>query len=263
MLEAHQLSVALGGRRIVHPLDLSLAKGELVGLIGANGSGKSTLLRALAGLLPAESGSVSLTGKPLQQIPLREVAQTVAYLPQSPECHWPLTADRVVALGRLPFHGTSISLDAGHITRALDSVDALYLRDRVVNELSGGERARIFLARALAGDPALLLIDEPAAGLDPYHQLQLMELLQTLAQEGRGVLVVLHDLGLAARFCTRLFLLNEGKLLASGSPENVLTDSLVAEAHRITLFRTLHQQTPILIPWTRLPNPPDEHREAL
>ena len=253
MLEAQQLTVALGGRRIVHPVSLSLSKGELVGLIGANGSGKSTLLRALAGLLPAESGSVLLRGKPLHQIPLREVARTTAYLPQSPECHWPLTSDRVVALGRLPFQGSSSELDAQHITRALAAVDALHLREHAVNELSGGERARVFLARALAGDPAFLLIDEPVAGLDPYHQLQLMELLQALAQEGRGILVVLHDLGLAARFCGSLLLLDGGKLIASGRPETVLTDSLLAQAHHISVYRSFHQKTSVLVPWSRLP----------
>ena len=252
MLEAQQLSVALGGRRIVQPVDLALGNGELVGLIGANGSGKSTLLRALAGLLPAESGRILLRGMLLHRLPPREVARTMAYLPQSPECHWPLSADRVVALGRLPFHGSSSELDAPHIERALAAVDALHLRERAVNELSGGERARIFLARALAGDPAFLLIDEPAAGLDPYHQLQLMELLQALAREGRGILVVLHDLGLAARFCGRLLLLDEGSLIAAGTPEEVLTDSLLARAHHIRAYRSCHRQTPVIVPWSRL-----------
>lgn len=253
MLEARQLSVTLGGRRIIHPVDLSLGKGELVGLIGANGSGKSTLLRALAGLLPAESGQVLLRGKPLHQISLHEVARTMAYLPQSPECHWPLTADRVVALGRLPFQGCSTALDSHHITRALTAVDALHLRECAINELSGGERARIFLARALAGDPAFLLIDEPAAGLDPYHQLQLMEVLQALSGESHGILVVLHDLGLASRFCKRLLLLNEGNLIASGSPDEVLTDSLLARAHHISAYRSSHQDTTVIVPWSRLP----------
>ena len=232
--------------------DLALAKGEVVGLIGANGSGKSTLLRALAGLLPAESGTVLLGGKPLSDIPLREVARTLAYLPQAPECHWPLTADRVVALGRLPYLESSCEPDSLHITRALAAVDALQLRERAVNELSGGERARVFLARALAGDPALLLIDEPTAGLDPYHQLQLMELLQALAGEGRGILVVLHDLGLAARFCQRLLLLKEGTLIASGEPETVLTDPLLAEAHHVSAYRSRHQNSSVLVPWNRL-----------
>ncbi|MEI6561781.1 MAG: ABC transporter ATP-binding protein [Verrucomicrobiota bacterium] len=259
MLQAQQLSVTLGGRRIVHPLNLSLDKGELVGLIGANGSGKSTLLRALAGLLPVESGRIILDGKPLPELPPRAIAQTIAYLPQSPECHWPLTADRVVALGRLPFHGSADALDAQHVTRALAAVDALHLRERAINELSGGERARIFLARALAGDPALLLIDEPSAGLDPYHQLQLMELLQALAREGHGILVILHDLGLAARFCGRLLLLHEGNLIAAGGTEAVLTDALLARAHHISAYRSCHQETPVLVPWNRLsPHSPAE-----
>jgi iron complex transport system ATP-binding protein len=131
-------------------------------------------------------------------------------------------------------------------------VDALYLRERPVNELSGGERARVFLARALDGDPALLLIDEPAAGLDPYHQLQLMELLEERAREGRGVLVVLHDLGMAARFCKRLLLLNGGRLIASGGPETVLSDALLAEAHHITAYRDKFENTSVVIPWKRI-----------
>ncbi len=254
MLKAHHLNINLGGRPIVHGVDLELATNEVVGLIGANGSGKSTLLRALSGLIPIESGKILLAGKPLHQLPLREIARTMAYLPQAAECHWPLTADRVVALGRLPFRGNSSELDEAHITRALTAVDALHLRDRQVTELSGGERARIFLARALAGDPALLLIDEPAAGLDPFHQLQLMELLQARAHEGRGILVVMHDLGLAARFCDRLLLLKQGSLIASGRPECVLTEALLAEAHGVSAFRSVNENAPVLVPWSRLSN---------
>ena len=185
-----------------------------------------------------------------------EVARTMAYLPQSPECHWPLSSERVVALGRLPFQGSSSELDADHITRALAAVDALHLRERAVNELSGGERACVFLARALAGDPAFLLIDEPAAGLDPYHRLQLMELLRSLALKGSGILVVLHDLGMAARFCGRLLLLNDGKLIASGRPESVLTDSLLAQAYHVSAYRNYYQETSVLVPWNRLAKEP-------
>lgn len=252
MLEARNLSIALGGRRIVEPLDLALRPGELTGLIGANGSGKSTLLRALAGLLPPEEGGVFLGGKPLRSIPPRTVAQMLAYLPQTPECHWPLTADRVVALGRLPFRGSSSELNARHVTRALETVDALHLRERPINELSGGERARIFLARALAGDPKWLLVDEPGTGLDPFHQLQLMETLQTLAGQGTGILVVMHDLGLAARFCTRLLALHNGTLIASGPPEAVLTDTLLAESHAVAAFRGRCRNAPVIVPWSRI-----------
>ncbi|XHR27361.1 MAG: ABC transporter ATP-binding protein [Chthoniobacteraceae bacterium] len=255
MLEAQQLNVSLSHRRIVHEATLTLGRGEVVGLIGANGSGKSTLLRALAGLIPLESGRLLLSGKPLDAHTPRQVAQTMAYLPQAAECQWPLTADRVVALGRLPFRGGSRELDRAQIDKALNAVDALYLRDRVVTELSGGERARVMLARALAGDPALLLIDEPAAGLDPYHQLQLMEMLRQLASESRGVLVVLHDLGMAARFCDRVLVMHEGQIIASGPPDDVLTDALLARAHGITAFRSRCRQSPVLVPWGRIGTP--------
>ena len=256
MLEAQQICVSLGGVPIVRDLDLSLNPGELVGLIGANGSGKSTLLRALAGLLPLQSGQVLLEGAPLHRLPPRRVAQTMAYLPQEPQCQWPLTADRVVALGRLPFQGGSSELDAEHVTRALAAVDARHLRERLVTELSGGERARIFLARALAGDPALLLIDEPAAGLDPYHQLLLMEMLQTSARQGRGILLALHDLGAAARFCQRLVVLDHGKTIASGDPATVLTDALLAQTYGVNAYRGCHQNAPVLIPWERIESQP-------
>jgi iron complex transport system ATP-binding protein len=252
MLEAQHLSIALGGRRIVEPLDLTLGQGELVGLIGANGSGKSTLLKALAGLLPPEHGDVRLNGDLLTKLSPRAIAQTLAYLPQAAECHWPLTADRVVALGRLPFRGSSSELNAEHVARALQTVDALHLRYRGINELSGGERARVFLARALASDPALLLVDEPGAGLDPFHQLQLMETLNGLARQGRGILVVMHDLGLAARFCDRLLALHQGCLIASGAPDAVLTDALLAKAHGVTAYRSHCHDAPVLVPWSRV-----------
>lgn len=252
MLQARRLSVSLGGRRIVHEVECSIGPGEVVGLIGPNGSGKSTLLRALAGLLPAESGQVLLSGKELRRWRINDAARVLAYLPQGAECHWPLTVGHVVGLGRLPFGDANTDAGQAHIARALEAVDALYLRERVISELSGGERARVLLARALAGDPALLLVDEPADGLDPYHQLQLMELLAARAHEGRGILVVLHDLGMAARLCNRLLLLKDGALLAAGQPADVLTDSLLADAHGITAFRGTHQGQPVVAPWARI-----------
>ena len=260
MLHTQQLCISLGGREIVHRIDCSVAKGEVVALIGPNGSGKSTLLKALAGLLLPNSGTISLNGAPLDAITPRQRAQTVAYLPQGAECHWPLTVERVVELGRLPFEGGG-KPDAPHIEKALLAVDALHLRDRVITELSGGERARVFLARALAGDPALLLVDEPGAGLDPYHQLQLMELLASRARENRAVLVVLHDLGLAARFCHRLLLLKEGRLIASGPPGEVLNENLLAEVHGVRAYRACHEGAPVIVPWERVsPTPPPATR---
>ena len=255
MLTTEQLCISLGGREIVHRIDCAVAKGEVVGLIGPNGSGKSTLLKALAGLLLPNSGMVRLNDTPLGGITPRQRAQILAYLPQGAECHWPLTVERVVELGRLPFD--SGNADASHIENALRAVDALHLRDRMITELSGGERARVFLARALAGEPTLLLVDEPGAGLDPYHQLQLMELLATRAREGRAVLVVLHDLALAARFCHRLLLLKEGRLIASGPPEEVLNEDLLTEVHGVRAYRDRYENAPVIIPWERVsPTPP-------
>jgi len=262
-LEARRLSVTLAGRPVLHAVDAALESGEVVGLIGANGSGKSTLLKALAGLSSpgVAAGEVLLDGKPLGGMVLRERARRIGYLPQSPECHWPLSVERMVALGRLPWGGSGDSGEAAmaaeKVKAALKEADALHLRGRIATELSGGERARVHLARVLAGDPALLLADEPGAGLDPFHQLQLMELLVRLARGERrcgaiGVMVVLHDLGLAARFCDRLLLLSEGGILASGPPAEVLADGPLAKAHRVRVFRACHDGAPVVVPWERL-----------
>lgn len=252
-LETAQLCVNLGARPILHSITASLVgAGEVVGLIGPNGSGKSTLLKAAAGLLSPNSGAVSLSGVGLREIAPQALAQQLAYLPQSPVCHWPLSVERVVELGLIPF-AVRESERAERVAVALKDVDGDGLRGRGIDELSGGERARIFLARAVVGDPALLLIDEPGAGLDPYHQLQLMELIAARAAAGHGALVVLHDLGLAARFCHRLLLLNEGALVAAGSADEVLGDDALARTHRISVYRNTFERQPVIVPWRQVP----------
>jgi len=253
MLEVCNVTLSLNRRLILSGINLTVAPGELIGLTGINGSGKSTLLRAIAGLLPIDSGTIQLRGKALKTLSPNQRARTLAYLPQQPECHWALTAERVVALGRLPFQHQTDDPASVHIARALAAVDADPLRERLIHELSGGEKARVFLARALAGDPAFLLMDEPAAGLDAFHQLQLMDLLRELAHaEQRGILLVLHDLGLATRFCDRLMVLHQGRTLAFGKPTEVLTDALLAEVHGIKPFRASHEKAPVLVPWERI-----------
>lgn len=250
-LQAHQLTLSLGGKRVVEAADLTVRAGEVLGVIGANGSGKTTLLKGLAGLVSPDAGTLSLDGSPLHTMPLRERARRLAYLPQNPECHWPLSAERVVALGRLPF-AESEAETARAVEKALHAVDAVAFRHRLVWELSGGEQARVFLARALVGEPMWLLADEPGAGLDPYHQLQLMELLRARADAGAGVAVVLHDLGLAARFCHRLVALKEGRVIASGLASEVLQPEVLAEAHGIVAYQTKHEDAPVLVPWRRI-----------
>lgn len=235
-LRATDLSLQLGARQVLRQLSVSLGEGERVGLIGPNGAGKSSLLRALAGLLRPAAGEVTLDQQTLARWPRRDLAKTIAYLPQNGPSHWAMTVEAVVALGRLPHHGPfggASGADRQAVQRALAAMDLEPFAQRPVSELSGGERARVLLARCLAGEPRYLLADEPAAGLDPAHQLDLMRELTRLSDANVGVLVVLHDLTLAARFCQRLVLLAGGEVLADGPPPFVLTVENIARAYGV------------------------------
>ena len=224
-LSATAIGVTLGGRRILDAVDLSVGPGDVVGLLGPNGAGKSTLLRVLANVLESHSGEVTLDGRPVGGIPPRERARRIAYLPQNAACHWPMAVEQVVALGRLP-HRHPWAAMSGHdwdcVTRAMGTTDVEQFRGRSVGALSMGERARVLVARVVAGEPSILLADEPVAGLDPAHQLEVMAMLERMAADGAGVIVVLHDLTLAARHCSRLALLGAGRLVAQGGADTVL-----------------------------------------
>jgi len=235
-LEATGITVTTRGRTIVDGAGLSLAPGELVGLIGPNGAGKSTLLRALLGITPRDAGTVTLNGAELGAMPAQARARAIAFLPQDRRVEWRLTSRDVVMLGRYPHQagfGGSTQADRDAVSRAIAAVEGEALLDRPVSVLSGGERTRILLARALAVEAPLLLADEPIAALDPYHQLHVMEILQARARSGMGVLAVIHDLALAARFMDRLVLMNAGQILANGTPAAVLTPENLAAAYRI------------------------------
>lgn len=235
-LTGNAITVALGSRPVLRAVDFALAPGELVGLIGPNGAGKTTLLRALAGLLPLDSGSVALDGSPLAAIERAARGRLLAYLPQGGQSHWAMPVASVVMMGRLPhlgpWRGPSDS-DREAVTRALEACDVATLADRPVTQLSGGERARVLLARAMAVEPRVLLADEPVAGLDPAHQLDVMALLRGRARAGAGVVVVLHDLTLAGRYCDRLVLLHEGRVAAEGAPAAVLSPENLARCYGI------------------------------
>jgi len=262
-IAASGLKLAHGTQLALDNVDFTLRRGEIVGLIGPNGAGKSTLLRILAGVTPPTAGQVSYGDRPQREIGRQQLARAVAWLSQSADQlgddNGAMRVGDIVALGRLPHRRAFASLtvaDRAAIDQAMDEADCRQFRDRPLNGLSGGERVRVLLARALAVEAPFLLADEPAAALDPLHQLQVMRLLQAKARAGCGVLVTLHDLALASRFCDRLALLAEGRKLADGPPETVLDDALVARAFHVRLAHGSHQGERYVTPWEPVAAPP-------
>lgn len=226
LLSVNRLSASLAGRLVLDSVSLAVKPGEFVGLIGPNGAGKSTLLRAIMGLLPY-TGEVHIDGRDGRAMTSGERARKSAYVAQDREIAWSMPVEALVALGRTPHLGRFAPLgpaDRAAVDKATRHMDIEALRGRPASELSGGERARVLIARALAQETPMLLADEPAAGLDPAHQIAVMRLFSDLAtRQGRSVIVSTHDLGLSARFCSRLLLLAQGTLIADGPPETVLS----------------------------------------
>jgi iron complex transport system ATP-binding protein len=216
--------VRMGGRQTLDVASFSARVGEVVGVLGPNGAGKTTLLRALLGLVRLEAGEARLAGRPVRDLSEVERARLVGYLPQERRVAWSLPAWRIAALGavdRPPAVARQVAL------ATLDRVGLASLAERGVLEMSGGERARVLLARLLAVEARLLVADEPAAGLDPDAQLMVMDLLRAEAQRGRAVIVTLHDLGLAARACDRLVVLAAGRVAAEGAPVQALAPDVL------------------------------------
>ena len=236
LLALHQAVVQRGKRVILDQIDLTLEAGELVALVGPNGSGKTTALRALLGLLPLASGSATIGGADVRSLDPITRARQVAYLPQSRPMAWPISVQAAVALGRFAFGGASHRLntdDQAAVDQAMAACDLDALKDRAVTDLSGGELARVHMARALAAKAPALLADEPTAALDPRHQWQVMQVLAQQARLGGAVMVVVHDLALAAAVCSRIVLIKDGKVLANGAPEDVLTPDNIGAAYGV------------------------------
>jgi iron complex transport system ATP-binding protein len=250
-LEAKGIAIGFNGASLLCDVGLAVASNELVGLIGPNGSGKTTLLRVLANLHRPDAGTVQLDGEAIAQLGERLLAKRIAYLAQRGDAHWPMRVDALVALGRLPHRkafGGPDDADRLAIERAMHAADVGGLRHRTMAHLSGGERMRVLLARALAVEAPLLLADEPVAALDPSHQLRVMELLQSTAREGAGIVVVLHDLSLAARFCDRLILIAGSGVVAQGSRSEVLTPENLALAYGVEFICGEREGIPYFLP---------------
>ncbi|WGL18457.1 ABC transporter ATP-binding protein [Microbulbifer bruguierae] len=234
VLRCNALALTRDRRPVLDDVHCDIRPGELTAVIGPNGAGKSSLLSVLAGLLPPSAGEVSLGVRALAGIPVAERARRCAFLPQQEVPAWSMAAQDLVALGLLPW-GRAISRTAvrERVARALAQVDATELALRQVTHLSGGELRRVQLARLLVGDAPLLIADEPGAALDIRHQLQLMQTFRQQSDSGKTVVLALHDLGLAARYCDRLLLMQGGRLFAEGTPEQVLTPARVGEVYGI------------------------------
>jgi len=254
-LTARGLNVTLAGRLVLNDVSLALSSGHLVALVGPNGAGKTTLLRAMAGLVPSQ-GAIEVGGAALSSLILRERARRFAYLPQGHIMHWPLPARDIVALGRYPHGATDPARltpkDAEAVLRAMQATDVVEFSERRVTELSGGERSRVALARVLAVEAPVILADEPTASLDPRHQFDVMKSLRASADKGVLVIVVTHDLGLAARFADTVLVLSDGRLVSQGAPAEALSEKIMGEVFRISAYRAEYQREAVIVPWAEI-----------
>jgi iron complex transport system ATP-binding protein len=254
MLEVRDLTCAYDGRAVLEDLCLATRPGQVLALVGPNGVGKSTLLRAMARLLRPQQGSVLLAERDLWHTSPQEVARRLALAPQSNGAGWPITVGEMVALARAPHRGWLLPLtarDREAVQQALEQTGLMHLRDRRLTELSGGERQRAVLARVLAQEPQVLLLDEPTSHLDLKYQSQILGLVQELAHRRELTVVVsLHDLNLAALYADRLALLCEGQLLAVGSAAEVLTPARLSHVYGVEIVVAPHPLygTPLVVP---------------
>jgi len=236
-LKIRNLEFYYSARRILDHISFTTEEGRLIGLVGPNGSGKTTLLKIIDGLLKPKAGSIYLNGRKLQDMRLDEIAKTVAMVPQDHSASSEFTAFEIVMMGRTPHLGRfSMERDEDEwkVKRWMALTETLHLAERKMNELSGGERQRVIIARALAQEPKVLLLDEPTANLDVCYQLQIMSLVKSLVKRfGLIAVCAVHDLNLAARYCDELILLSDGRIVAMGKPIEVITAENLKKVFKI------------------------------
>jgi iron complex transport system ATP-binding protein len=253
LLAARGVTVELGGRPVLRGVDLEVRAGEVVGLLGPNGAGKSTFLRATTRLVPLAGGEIEVEGTRMDRVRRRDLARAVAVVQQLPEAPGSLLVEELVLLGRNPHLGLLARESPRDYAVAADAMRRAGCEEfahRTLDTLSGGQRRRAFLARALAQEPRLLLLDEPNANLDVQAQAEAFELLRSLARDGVGVLVAVHDLTLAAAYCDRVAMLVDGRVIASGAPSEVVTSEVVARVYGDRVMVIPHPQSgaPVVVP---------------
>lgn len=251
-IDATGVTVALGGRDVVRDVSVTVRGGELVALVGPNGSGKSTLLSALAGLRPPRSGRITLGGDDLHALSARDLARRRSVVTQHNRTDTPFTVAEVVAMGRFPWLRTPAAADSpAVIADALEVCDLTDVADRPFAQLSGGQQARVSLARAIAQDTPIMLLDEPTAALDIHHQEHVLDTLRTHRDTGAAVLLVVHDLSLAAAYADRVAVLADGALRAAGPTREVMTAELLSDTYGHPIEVIDHDGARVVLPRRR------------
>ncbi len=240
------------GQTVLQDVSLEYAGGQFVGILGPNGAGKSTLLRLLDRLLSGHRGEIKVNGRSVEEYDLRELARSVALIPQEPE-YFPFLVKDIVMMGRTPYVGRFYKeqpADWALVYQAMEETHVSHLADRPIHRISGGERQRVMLARALAQKTGILLLDEPTNHLDIQHQVSIGQLLARKASEGILALAVLHDLQLASLYCDQVILLHQGKIFRQGRPEDVLLPEVLREVYGVELLTMKHPKSgrPIITP---------------
>jgi iron complex transport system ATP-binding protein len=241
MLSAQDVTLSLSGRPVLRRVSAAFRPGQVTALLGPNGAGKSTLLACLAGLRQPDAGQVLLNGRPRAALSRRDLARRIGLLPQVADVHWDVDVATLVALGRYPHRARwgETAADRAGVARAMAATDVTQFADRPVSALSGGERARVLLARVLAGEPEWLLADEPLANLDPAHQHDALQCLRGVARAGAGVVVVLHDLNHALTIADRIVLMADGAVVAQGDADDVLTPDRIRDTYGVRVERAV------------------------